>query len=64
MNTVKNIMEITTKLTECEYDRLHLQELLLRMVVKNTKMRNSDKSVAFQLLRKINSRQLEILKVS
>lgn len=64
MKTIQSIKELTTKLTECEYDRLQLQEQLLKYVIKNTKFKYNDKAEAFTQLRKINLRQLELLKVS
>lgn len=64
MKTMQRINELTTKLTECEYDRLQLQEQLLKYVIKGAKFKYNDKAEAFTQLRRINLRQLELLKVS
>lgn len=64
MKTIQSINELTNRLTECEYDRLQLQEQLLKYIIKSTRFKYNDKAEAFTQLRRINLRQLEILKVS
>ena len=61
MNKVKEIRTITNKICESLLDKLRLEEEMLLMLVKNTQVSLDEKTEAFERIKEINMKQLEVL---
>lgn len=61
LNIVDQISIIAVSVTEAEIDKLRIEEELLLMIVKTSKHSLTVKSAAFDRLKRINVKQLELM---
>lgn len=61
LNIIENIFMISVSVTETEIEKLRIEEELLWLIVKTTKHSLAVKSAAFDRLKRIQKKQLELM---